>query len=299
LDNSLNNSSESNSNNSNNDNSSQESTDEELESIVDKIEKLISNEMSDEEVEDYLEELQSSSVVSPYADEGELAERFENNNKVSVNPKLEKDLIYIFESVNRQDKMNSAALNSYSGRFDPRSVIRNDYKYFLKSGQGNHKGNSKLHLNIVVDRSGSMSCNEKKVQSLLKTIDRVCRQVTNLDYTILSIGNTLRIEDSRTYIYKACGGNSFRIDMEEIMKSVQRKDAVTYNLVLFDGQACWGRDEAKRGAAFNGSNFCIISDPDNRRWISDYCPASRVVITEDYYNTFEKELVKSLGAIVK
>ena len=62
--------------------------------------------------------------------------------------------------------MNGSAINAYSGVFDPRSVGRQDYKYFIqKNRAGNVKRFSKIKLNLFIDDSGSFKDSENVVNS--------------------------------------------------------------------------------------------------------------------------------------
>lgn len=105
------------------------------------------NKMSDEELQELFEN------ITRAADE-EVKKLFENS-QVYVNPGVQERLANIILTNKKVTKSNASAINTYSGVFDPRSVIRDDYKWFVQQNrQGNVKQFSKIKLNLFIDNSG-------------------------------------------------------------------------------------------------------------------------------------------------
>ena len=218
---------------------------------------------------------------------------------------LTSDLRMIFNSASKVRQMNSSAVNSYSGKFDPRSVARKDYRYFVQQNRsGSAKGYSKVHLNLFLDRSGSFCNNVQITNQILRSLSKIAHENPDFSYTVISCGDGETIEDTRSYMHRAYDGTCISKGIFETVKRVQAPDAMNYNIVLYDGQAIYkhayeGQDGwAGNFAAFNSPNFLVITDPGNEGAVK-YCPSARVVVTKKYTEELKKNLIKMLGIITR
>lgn len=228
----------------------------------------------------------------------EILEEFESIvNSSSEDIKLTSELLQIFNSANKVHKLSGSALNSYSGVFDPRSVVREDYKYFLVKGRGDKRKFSKINLNLFIDRSGSMSLNEKYVNSLICSLVKVKKLNSNFDFNIITLGDSGQtIEDLNTFVYTAYDGTRIYKELYRLYKKVQNPDFENYNIVLFDGY-CYGEENF---GAFNNKNVIIVADDSNSDNIKKYAPSSRkVFISNNYATCFIGEVVKLLRSVVR
>ena len=212
--------------------------------------------------------------------------------------RLQQELDLIFNRAAKAEKMSSSAINAYSGRFDPRSVVREDYKYFIQQNRaGSSKGFSKVHLNLFLDRSGSYSDNCDKTNELLVALAKIERSNPRFSFTIISCGCGETIENKKGYIHKAYDGTRISSRASEIFKKVQDKTATNYNIVLYDGFAQAGYNFS----AFNSANTAIISDTTNKKNIQDYAPSARMIFVsdDDYANVLQQNVVKVLQSLVR
>lgn len=232
-------------------------------------------------------------AVSPEVLFKETTEVFDDN-------KLFQELSRIFNSVNKVHKANSSAINSYSGVIDPRSAGRTDKRMFLqRNREGNARSFSKVHLNLFLDRSGSFYDNQLKANQIIYTLSKIEKMNPNFSYTLITIGETPRIEDKKNIYFIADGGNDLPDTVPLVFKQVQERNYINYNLVLFDGGACYDSSNYSNWGAFNTDNTLIISDPENRDKIEEYCPNARVIITENYTDELTSNIIKVLGSIVR
>lgn len=228
----------------------------------------------------------------------EILEEFESIvNSSPEDIKLTSELLQIFNSANKVHKLSGSALNSYSGVFDPRSVVREDYKYFLVKGRGDKRKFSKINLNLFIDRSGSMSLNEKYVNSLICSLVKVKKLNSNFDFNIITLGDSGQtIEDLNTFVYTAYDGTRIYKELYGLYNKVQNPNFENYNIVLFDGY-CYGEENF---GAFNHRNVIIVADDSNSGNIKKYAPSSRKVFISDNYATcFIGEVVKLLHSVVR
>lgn len=226
----------------------------------------------------------------------QILKEFERTLTFYDSPNLTAELLNIFESAIKVHKANSSALNSYSGVFDPRSVVRKDCKYFLVRGRGDRQNYSKINLNLFVDRSGSMCENVQVVNEIIHSLYKVEKISSNFTFNLITLGYGERLEDKKDILYDADGGNCLDPELFKIYKKVQIPKAVNYNLVLFDGYT----DGAENFKAFNSYNTVIVSDTDNEGEIKKYAPSARkIFIKEDYANVLVKEMLRLLRAVVR
>jgi hypothetical protein len=85
---------------------------------------------------------------------------------------------------------------------------------------------------------------------------------------------------------------------------MQLPQTYNYNIVLFDGDA-YSNDVYKENIkkwlpngkgfqAFNNTNCMIISDPENKQYITKYAPTVRVIYTRDYVDELTNNVMKAL-----
>lgn len=223
-----------------------------------------------------------------------------------VNEKLITELTRIFTQSSKIKQMNGSAINAYSGVFDPRSAVREDYKYFLqKSRAGNVKAFSKVHLNLFLDRSGSFAGNTHIANEILYALSKIERQYPDFSYTVITCGEGETVEDKKDFLYSAWDGTYISSQIFDTFKKVQKRGEVNYNIVLYDGLA-YDESNSKRFTdgnirnfeAFNTSNTLIITDPDNY-YATRWCPLARVVISKNYCEELIDNLIKMLYILTK
>ena len=219
--------------------------------------------------------------------------------------KLEK----ILQSIKHSSKQNSTAINAYSGIFNPRSVIRDDYKYFVQQNRIGHvKAYSKLHLNLFIDCSGSFQGNDKTVNKLLKALIKFEKLNNNFSFDLIAcgIGQKLRTKNER--IQKSNGGTLITDEMNELYRKLQLPEAQNINICLYDGNAMASSDycdidkdiaNATGFKCFNNRHSILIVDYSNEKYTNVYCKNAKVILTNDYVNELQKHIFNALQILVK
>ena len=235
-----------------------------------------------------------------------LNKQFNSLNDESFQEKIDQILFAKSKSV----KMNGSAINAYSGVFDCRSTIRQDYKYFIqKNRAGNVKRFSKVKLNLFIDDSGSFGNSEAIVNKMLYNLAKLEKKTPDFEFDVIvmDIGEKLLKKDERKLKCDSC--NLLNKDIFNLFSKVQKQDAANINIVLFDGNAfsclkyqyCSSdfknlvKEYECNFAAFNKSNTIIISDYENEQYIEEYCKsAKKIFVCSDYAKTLIKNVTDSL-----
>ena len=102
-----------------------------------------------------------------------------NNEERQEANKLIKTLEMLFANFKKKNS-NGNGINAYTGIFNPRAVVRDDYRYFDRpiNANGNNKFGT-LHLNLFLDRSGSFTNNEKLTNAILSALSDLERRNRN------------------------------------------------------------------------------------------------------------------------
>ena len=195
-------------------------------------------------------------------------------------------------------KNNSGnGINAYSGILNPRNVGREDYKYFdKKTGvNGNNKFGS-LHLNLMLDDSGSYCNNCAPTNKIIQALIEIEKEYKNFTFDVYFVADNYRKAKTNKEKYiSADGGNSLRHTLFDLVRKAQKPNTFNYNIVMFDGAACTDGGEIKNFGAFNRKNLTIISDNDNKAGITKYCPeANKIFINSKYPEKISEEVIKAL-----
>ena len=216
------------------------------------------------------------------------------------------DVQKILSNISKATKKNSSAINAYSGVFDPRSTIRDDYKFFVQANrQGHVKAFSKSHLNLFIDRSGSFTNNQDTVNKLLYALTQFEKQNPDFSFDLVTCGEGETHLPKTQRMLSCSGMNHLTSNITNIFKTLQFPAYTNYNIVLFDGDAfsaCNWKDainEYKNFAAFNKSNVTIISDYDNAKAITTYCPSAKKTFTHDYVDELYKNVMIALQGLTR
>lgn len=213
-----------------------------------------------------------------------------------VDTKLTNELSMILENFSKKNNSGSA-LAGYSGTFNTRAVVREDYKYFERKASIN--GSNKFgtfHLNLFIDESGSFYRSETAMNTLLRSLTDIERKNPNFTLDVVFCGISERlVQDKRHRIFKADGGNRLDKKTYELYRKLQKPNTYNYTIACFDGDACSDGGRSDHGfGAFDHNNCVIISDYDNERYIRNDVHSARVIYTRDYTNELIKNVVDAL-----
>lgn len=194
-----------------------------------------------------------------------------------------------------------SAIQTYSGRINPRQIERKDYRYFerISTNYGNNQYGA-LNLNLFIDVSGSFWSNEEEVNTILKALEEIEKKyfkIFKFNLVTCQIGEKIISKNARRII--TGGGNDLDDDIHEIYRKLQNPQRSNYNIILFDGDAFTDspRPVEKRREnfrAFNHSNAFIISDPDNRNAIEKYCVSAKKIFTYDYVENLYDNIINAM-----
>lgn len=253
------------------------------------------NEMSDEELQELFEN------ITRAADE-EGKKLFENS-QVYVNPGVQERLANIILANKKVTKSNASAINAYSGVFDPRSVIRDDYKWFVQQNrQGNVKQFSKIKLNLFIDNSGSFYSNETIVNQLLFALKKLEQQEPNFTFDLITMNTRFELKKKNERELHCDGGNDIPAYAEGIIKKVQDRQSMNYNIVLFDGDALSDPTEGRSGKQFkrfNMPNTVMILEDSNRKYAETYCKGIKRIYTRRYAAELIDQVCVALSFLLK
>lgn len=193
---------------------------------------------------------------------------------------------------------------AYSGVFNPRSVVRDDYKYFDRKASVN--GNNKYgtcHLNLVIDKSGSFYYNETIVNSILSVLCDIERKNPDFFLDVSFIGEDMvTCKSVRERVIRCRGGNKIPKDFTARMLKLQKQGSYNYNIVLFDGDAlsdCWSDMEtcSRIFHQIDQTQTCLITDKDNERYMKGNYrfKKAKVIVTSDYTNKLIENIERAFA----
>lgn len=225
--------------------------------------------------------------------------------KQTINRCFDEDVEKSFASILNQNKkitkQNSSAINAYSGKFDPRSVIRDDYKWFAQANRSGHvKAYSKQHLTLFIDVSGSFKKNQNKANTILNALKRIEKQNQNFTFDVVACGQGQLILSKHERYIKCFGGNDLTPKIAEQIRQTQTTNAVNHNIVLFDGDAYTDCHTHPKNTFkfFDRKDTVIISDPDNQSYLAR-CKQAKVIITRDYVDELFKNVCYALQSLMR
>lgn len=244
------------------------------------------------------------------SDESLSSKEIDNMMSDALNELVDKEMIesvqQLLQSISKSTSKNGSAINAYSGVFDPRSVVRDDYKYFVQQNRIGHiKAFSKVHLNLFIDRSGSFRRSQDTVNKLLYSLRLFENSNPNFTFDLVTCGMGERLETKKDRIMECRGGNKLDHDVFSIFKKLQFAGQTNYNIVLFDGDAfsdfhyCELANARKNFGAFNTSNVTIISDYDNKDAIEQYACSAKKIFTRDYADELYKNVMNALQMLTR
>ena len=200
---------------------------------------------------------------------------------------FQKTVEMIIGNFNKKNKGGSG-INAYSGVFNPRAVVRKDYRFFERAmtTQGNNKFGT-CHLNLIIDSSGSFCENVPLTNGILAVLSEIERKNRNFTMDVAFINHDFHLcESVRERKMVANGGNAIPDNMKEILMKLQKPQTCNYNIVLFDGDAIcqnyYGKDCNKLFGVFDMKQTTLITDPDNEQYMNPPFTSTKVVVTQNY-----------------
>ena len=207
----------------------------------------------------------------------------------------------------KQNKKNGAAISSYSGQLNKRAVAnREDYRWWTaQNREGNIRRFSNVHFNLFIDNSGSFRSNDDKMNTFIKSLDKVAKATPQFTFDVITINNHEVEEwEGHDKIFESYGGSALFNTIADVIKRHDKRNAEVYTIVLFDGDIHY-HDNTYAGDSndalrhFNRPNTVIISDDENKcyldaikmnkakvKYVKNYC--------EEFINTIITLLEKAI-----
>lgn len=212
---------------------------------------------------------------------------------------FEKSITRIIDNFHRKNNGGNG-INAYSGVFNPRALLREDYRYFERSFS-THSNNKfgTCHLNCFIDCSGSFYYDTPIVNKIIGILTDIEKHHPNFSISVIHINtNWHEAQNTLDRQFKAGGGNDIPEDIKERFNKLQKRNTYVHNLVLFDGDAmsdCYASrsEKIRRFSAFDTTTTTLITDEENERYCADFHNA-RVTVTKKYVDELIKAILLSL-----
>ena len=232
----------------------------------------------------------------------EVKQIFENA-QTFVNNDIQTKLSNIILAHKKVAKSNASAINAYSGVFNPMSVVRDDYKWFVQQNrQGNVKQFSKIKLNLFIDISGSFKNNEYVVNQILFALSKLEQADPNFKFDLITMNREFKLKSRNEREIRCFGGNNIPDYAKDIIRQVQDKQCMNYNIVLFDGDALtdnYSKNKAKQFEFFNIQNMVMILDYSNAKYADEYCKNVKRIYTHRYTEELVDQICVGLNFLFK
>lgn len=201
----------------------------------------------------------------------------------------------IVEKALRKYSNKSSAINAYSGRINPRSIISNpqDYRWFTKKNNGgSQKLFDKICLNIICDESGSFRSSEDTMNGMFRALEQLEKDHPEFEFTLVTIAHGAFRKDKSSRRIDCHGGSSLEYKQtKEILDSLPRSNATIKNLVLMDGEFTL---DGEVFSLFNSPNYKIVSDGENMMNLTKQAPLAKKHFCREYANEFKTILLQTL-----
>ena len=201
----------------------------------------------------------------------------------------------IVEKALRKYSNKSSAVNAYSGRINPRSIISNpqDYRWFTKKNNGgSQKLFDKICLNIICDESGSFISSEDTMNGMFRALEQVEKDHPEFEFNLVTIGEGAQRKDKSSRKIECVSGSSLEYkQVKAVLDSLPRSNATIKNLVLMDGKFSL---DGEVFSLFNSPNYKIVSDKQNERKLKEQAPLAKKYFCRKYANEFKTILLQTL-----
>lgn len=229
----------------------------------------------------------------------QVKEQITSHLNAFYNPQLLESLRRIFENFNKKTLCGGAAVNSYSGSFNPRNAARKDYRYFIhKVDKSSNSQFGSFNLNLFVDDSGSMGANEVIVNQIIYALNLLEQENHNFTYNLATCADRIEVAD-KTKGYSARGGTHLSKRIIPLYRSLQKPNSYNYNIVLFDGYASTEKYlSGNTFGIFDNNNCTIISDYSNEKNLHKIHSA-KIVLSNNYTDELIKNINQALQTALR
>lgn len=201
----------------------------------------------------------------------------------------------IVEKALRKYSNKSSAVNAYSGRINPRSMISNrqDYRWFSKKNNGgSQKLFDKICLNIICDESKSFRSSEDTMNGMFRALEQLEKDHPEFEFNLVTISHGARLKEKSARRIDCHGGSMLEYKQtKKVLDSLPRSNATIKNLVLMDGEFYL---DGEVFSLFNSPNYKIVSDSENEKKLMEQAPLAKKHFCKRYANEFKTVLLQTL-----
>ncbi len=204
------------------------------------------------------------------------------------------DILQNFAKKNK----GGSAMQTYSGVFNPRNCVRDDYRFFdRKSGLRGSNPFGSLHLNLFIDDSGSFDRNKDAANKIIATMIDLSKKYSFFSVDFALCGDRVKKVDHDHAMVRANDGTHVQTEAISIVKKMQKANTFNYNIVLYDGWASFTRSEMKHEfEPWDMSNTTFILDPScERAGNAKRIQNGKVIISRDYLGDLSKNILDTLS----
>lgn len=216
----------------------------------------------------------------------ELAERY------TLDPKTAQQLEMILSNFNKKNG-GGASITAYSGRLNPRQMIRDEYKIFeRKSSIRGSNTYGSLHLNLFIDVSGSFYYNKDEVNRLLICLQNLEKRYSYFSFDLVKCGVGEILADKDKRLINPDGGNRLTENVVSLFRQLQKPQTQNCNIMLFDGDCCPDRGVFNK---LDNSSLTIIAETDNMRYLKSMEKAKVIYENNNYADMLTDNVLKVIA----
>lgn len=204
------------------------------------------------------------------------------------------DILQNFAKKNK----GGSAMQTYSGVFNPRNCVRDDYRFFdRKSGLRGSNPFGSLHLNLFIDDSGSFDRNKDAANKIIATMIDLSKKYSFFSVDFALCGSNVVKVDHDHAVVTANSGTHVQTEAISIVKKMQKASTFNYNIVLYDGWASFNRGEMRHEfEPWDMSNTTFILDPScERTGNAKRIQNGKVIISRNYLDDLSKNILDTLS----
>lgn len=289
--------------------------DDDMDSLDDESDK--SNDGLDPEVEDAIASVKELDIDDLTLEniKSIMQDTIENLFNQYYDPALETRLRKIIDMKLRKEMQRGGAINAYSGRLDPRSFGRKDWRIWLTDAdRGCVRQFNTIHLICLIDSSGSMSGNDHNVNVFIRTLDRVAKDYPKFTFDIIQVDEkVIEWKDhNQKYSHRnTCNTLSFEdrqganYDLISVIRRHTKPQTNNYIVALFDGdfhsasydkfKVVSAKDPIRK---IDGPNTIIVTNEANRKYIEASCNRVRAKYCSNYVDEFQNTVCSLLDQVL-
>lgn len=214
----------------------------------------------------------------------------------TLDQKTSNQLEAILSNFNKKNG-GGASITAYSGRLNPRQMIRDEYKIFeRKSSIRGSNTYGSLHLNLFIDVSGSFYYNKDSVNRLLICLQNLEKRYSYFTFDLVKCGEGEILADKNHRLIDPSGGNRLTHEVVSFFRQLQKPQTQNCNIMLFDGD-CYPENGVFE--KLDNSNLTVIAERGNQRYLRVMEKAKVIYENNDYANMLTDNVLKIMARSFK